>query len=517
VAAGSENVEEVRRLIDRATASRSALAEKHRAFGEIVKRFQDLAFGCAYAVLGDFQLAEDAAQEAFVTAWRNLEQLRAPEAFPGWLKRIVLTQCSRLTRGKRVDTVSLDAAVHLPSPEPDPLLAAEQGEFREDVLRAIEALPPNERMVTTLFYINDYSQNEIAAFLEVPVTTVKKRLFCARKQLRERMLPMVRDTLQERRPSKDDQFADTIRLFNEALAAFVGKLKQDHNILAAILYGSLSHDTVWEKSDIDILLVGREEKKPVKDFYLVENGINIHATLLPRGKFKERLEGSLQSSFFHSAFSKSTLLYSTDPTLEEYYHDVQRVGARDRDVQLLREGSPVLYTLAKAEKWFHVKKDLTYSFLWVMYSVTYLAKIETLLHGEVTGREVVHQALKHNPRFFRAVYTDLVHGPKDAAAIGCALTRINDYLGEKIPVVFKPILDYLREEGGIRSTTEMDEHFKKRAQIHSLAMAYEWLADKGVIQKVPSPIRLTEKSRVTLEEAAYYYDGGEPGEGDDPE
>src|SRR5579872_1407159 len=80
-----ESVEEIQHLIDRATAARAAQAEKHRAFGEIVRRFQDLAFGCAYAILGDFQLAEDAAQEAFLTAWRNLDQLRKAEAFPGWL------------------------------------------------------------------------------------------------------------------------------------------------------------------------------------------------------------------------------------------------------------------------------------------------------------------------------------------------------------------------------------------------------------------------------------------------
>lgn len=96
-------MEEVRRLIDRATATRSTQAEKHRAFNEIVRRYQDMAFGFAYAVLGDFVRAEDAAQEVFVTAWSHLDQLRTPEAFPGWLKRIVLTQCSRMTRGKRLD------------------------------------------------------------------------------------------------------------------------------------------------------------------------------------------------------------------------------------------------------------------------------------------------------------------------------------------------------------------------------------------------------------------------------
>ena len=95
-------------------------AERREAFGELVVRFQDMAFGCAYAVLGDFYLAEDAAQEAFITAWQRLDQLRAPGAFPGWLRRIVLTQCNRLTRGKRLQIVPLELSADTPSAAADP-------------------------------------------------------------------------------------------------------------------------------------------------------------------------------------------------------------------------------------------------------------------------------------------------------------------------------------------------------------------------------------------------------------
>src|SRR5262245_34321038 len=106
--------------------------------------------------------------------------------------------------------------------------------------------------------------------------------------------------------------------YREALDAFVEKVKQDRLVLAAILCGSLSYDTVWEKSDIDILLVGREEVKQ-QGYFLTENGVNIHAILCPRSKFRESIEKSLQSSFFHSYFSKSTLLYTTDDSIKDYY------------------------------------------------------------------------------------------------------------------------------------------------------------------------------------------------------
>src|SRR5919202_2784590 len=113
-------MEKTRALVCKATDADAPLAERHEAFDELVRRFQDMAFACAYAALCDFHLAEDAAQGAFVNAWRKLSQLRAPEAFPGWLRRVVLTECSRLTRGRRVPTAPLDAGAQVAAREPSP-------------------------------------------------------------------------------------------------------------------------------------------------------------------------------------------------------------------------------------------------------------------------------------------------------------------------------------------------------------------------------------------------------------
>jgi RNA polymerase sigma factor (sigma-70 family) len=499
------SAEDVESLIARATAARAARVEKGQAFGEIVRRYQDLAFACAYAILGDFHLSEDAAQEAFIAAWRNLDQLRQPQAFPGWLKRIVLSQCSRLTRGKQVATVCLDAAAEIAATGGEPAAAYEARERREQVFAAIRELPDAERIAIALFYVGDYSQNEIAAFLEVPLTTVKKRLYSARQRLQEGMQDMVRDTLRELRPSRDGRFAETVALFNEALEAFVEKVKRDRYIVAAILFGSLSHDTVWRKSDIDVMLVGRDEKTQ-KELYLVENGVNIHAYLIPRGKFRQKIEGALQGSFMHSAFALSTLLYSTDDSIRAYYADVKTLGARDRQLRLMAAGGSALGTLAKAEKWLLTRRDLSYSFVWIMYTLDSLARIEVLLHEEITTREVLPRALKLNPAFFGKVYEDLIHEPKDETTIRCALELIEDYLDRHLRRLFGPILDHLAEQGGIRTTTDLDAYFKKQVQTESLANVYEWLADKGIIQKVPSPVRLTSKSQVDVDEAAYYYD-----------
>jgi len=206
-AKSNELVKDVTSLIHRALDSQHALAERHEAFGELVTKYQDMAFACAYAVLGDFYLAEDAAQEAFITAWQNLNQLRVPVAFSGWLRRIVLTRCNRLTRGPRLPIVPLDVGTNTPSPEPDPQFNAEQHDLRAKVLAEIQGLPEKERLVTTLFYVNGYTHSDIGEFLELPVSTVNKRLHSARQRLKKSAtVEMFKDDLKKRRPSRSRAF-----------------------------------------------------------------------------------------------------------------------------------------------------------------------------------------------------------------------------------------------------------------------------------------------------------------------
>lgn len=207
----------IKELIADLGSERATLTEREESFREIVTRFQDMAFACAYAVLRDFWLAQDVAQEAFIIAWRKLDQVQDPDAFPGWFRRIVINECHRLTRGKKLWFVPIEAADDevnrgtvgstRAGHNSDPHARLELDELRDRVRRAIDSLPEHERLVTTLFYISEYSQNQISAFLELPVSTVVKRLYTARQRLKKRMIEMFKDELQSHRPSRDESFA----------------------------------------------------------------------------------------------------------------------------------------------------------------------------------------------------------------------------------------------------------------------------------------------------------------------
>lgn len=201
------------------------------AFAALVRRFQDMAVGYGYSMLHDFHLAEDAAQEAFFEAYRSLPKLREPAAFAGWFRRIIFKQCDRITRRHVVATVPLETAV-------EPARADGEEERKADVVEAMRRLPEHERSTMTLFYIGGYSMEEVATFLEVPVSTIKGRLHSARERLRTMLLDSVADDLRARRPSRNEAFATAVvDLLTAARAGDVDRvtalLKADPRLLVA--------------------------------------------------------------------------------------------------------------------------------------------------------------------------------------------------------------------------------------------------------------------------------------------
>jgi hypothetical protein len=293
--------------------------------------------------------------------------------------------------------------------------------------------------------------------------------------------------------------------FNAALDALVERVKQDRSILAAILCGSLSHDTVWSKSDIDLVLVTTDDKKAEKDgLCLYADGINVHAILMPRADFRKSAEGAIRNSFVHSLLAKGRLLYTHDESISSLCERLHLLGERDTQHQLLQAASQALPCVYKAHKWLITRGDLDYTALWILYAANGLAKIEVLEAGLLADREVLPQALKLNPPFFKLIYTDLLNARKTRPAIDAALSAIDGYLRNRATTIFAPIIEHLREVGEARSATEIEDHFQRNFGIEGVTGACEYLADQGLISKAPLPVRLTKRSNIELHELAFF-------------
>ena len=152
--------------------------------------------------------------------------------------------------------------------------------------------------------------------------------------------------------------------FSAALETLVEQVKRDRSVLAAVLCGSMSHDTVWTKSDIDLVLVTIDDRKPGnQSISLYADGINVHALLFPRTEFRQMVEGSIRNSFSHSFLAKGRLLYTHDETIAELCSQLQAIGERDSQLMLLAAACGALPAIYKAHKWFLTRGDLNYTAL----------------------------------------------------------------------------------------------------------------------------------------------------------
>jgi hypothetical protein len=296
--------------------------------------------------------------------------------------------------------------------------------------------------------------------------------------------------------------------FHAALESLVTQVKGDRSILAAILCGSLSHDTVWAGSDIDLALVTVDDKKvEQRGLALYADGVNVHAMLIPRARFRAIVEGSLHSSFMHALLAKARLLYTHDETIADLCGALGTLGARDRRIQLLHAATHVLPPLAKAHKWFATRGDLDYTALWILYAATPLAQIEVITAGLIADREVIPQALALNPAFFSRVYTDVLNATKRPSDVQAALQAIDTFVADRAADLFAPVIDYLREAGEARSASEIEDHFARHYDVEGVTTACEYLADERLVGKASIQVRLTRKSTVEVQELAFVYHG----------
>ena len=298
----------------------------------------------------------------------------------------------------------------------------------------------------------------------------------------------------------------TTQRFNTALDALVAQIKQDRTVLAAILCGSLSHDTVWDKSDIDLALVTVDDRKgDERAVSLYADGLNTHAFVFSRTEFRRVVEGSVANSFMHSLLAKGRLLYAHDESIPPLWDRLQAMGERDRQIQLLNAGTAVLPPLYKAHKWFVTRRDLDYTALWILYAATPLARVEVIGARLLADREVIPQAMTLNPSFFTTIYHDLLNQRKTTDLVSAALDAVDAYLAERTDQLFGLVIEHLREVGEARSATEIEDHFRRNLDSHQITAACEYLADRGLITKASVPVKLTRRSNVEVQELAFFY------------
>ena len=197
------------------------LAGDHGAYKELVTRYQGHVYGLAYSLSDNWTDAQDIAQEAFIRAYTNLDQLRDPGRFAAWLRRVAFGAAMdwlRAFRPKLFEQLDGQAdldKLEIPDFRPGPPEVAQSRELAEAVLAAVASLPPKYRLPLTMFHLDGLSYQKVADFLDIPVGTAKSMIHRAQKKLKailaataKEMIPVVQEVFNEHK--LPEKFAEKV-------------------------------------------------------------------------------------------------------------------------------------------------------------------------------------------------------------------------------------------------------------------------------------------------------------------
>lgn len=288
--------------------------------------------------------------------------------------------------------------------------------------------------------------------------------------------------------------------FNNAINSFIDKIKEDKNVIALIVMGSFSYDIVWEKSDIDALLIVRDQVLNEIHFCVNEEDIPINITIVQRSELKRYYEKSFGGSIHHSFITTSKIVYSTDETLYEYLENIKIFGKDDMNISLMIYATELIANLEKCMKWLYVKKNNLYCQYWILKAAEKAAEMIICLNMETPNREAILRACEINNPFMEKYYVKPLSNQLSYNELECLINELNNFLQEHINTFSIPILDFLAD-GEIKTLSVISKHFK--IESHFLFHLLDYLSEYNLIEKISQTIAITPKSRKVVEEMAF--------------
>lgn len=311
--------------------------------------------------------------------------------------------------------------------------------------------------------------------------------------------------------------ADKLGRLETALQQFIERIEDDRYVLAVVLVGSLRIETVWDRESLGLWIIeadGVSRRLPSDGNderifrILVENGINVHAEVIPRSRFKKMVEGASRTAFSCNFFAERRIVYSKDPSITSWFAKANRLATKDQERELLTFSTWTIHAVGHARKRLDLKGDLELAAQETLGAAHSVAHTEIIRRGEVWEEDVIYHAIEGAPKLFKTIYLDVLAKRKNRRVLSAALDAIDDYLDEHYQEHLKPLLSFLKKQNRVVPLSELSDHFAF-SQLHPwhLESACEWLERKGLLEKVSAPFKLTKRSQEQVEEPAYFLIG----------
>src|SRR4051812_16460005 len=218
---------------------------------------------------------------------------------------------------------------------------------------------------------------------------------------------------------KKENDGEKVSRFETALNQFIDRISGDRYVLAVVLVGSLSKETIWARETLGLWIIeadgvtrrlpsdGNEERI---FRILAENGINIHAQVIPRSRFKQMVEGSSRTAFSCNFFAERKVVYCNDRSIESWFKQANTVAIKDQERELLAFSTWTIHAVQHARKRLEIKQDLDLASQDLLSAAHSLAYAEIIRKGTVWEGDVIYKAMELDPELFQIVYLDVLAG-----------------------------------------------------------------------------------------------------------
>src|SRR5213075_1378205 len=213
-----------------------------------------------------------------------------------------------------------------------------------------------------------------------------------------------------------ESVSEKVARFEKALQLFLERVRADANLLAAVLVGSLTEETVWRRDAISLWLIEKDGvtkrlradgEDPRVFRTLVEEGVNLHVELIPRSRFKRMVEGSARTAFRYSFFARRKLVYCSDPSLGKWFEEADTIARRDQERELCIATTWLIHAHRGARRLLEDKRELDLAFQDLISCAHCVAAAEVIASGEVHEGLGINRALELKPELMQELYTDL--------------------------------------------------------------------------------------------------------------
>ena len=294
--------------------------------------------------------------------------------------------------------------------------------------------------------------------------------------------------------------SDVVKRYEDAVNSFIKKIEDDPNVIALIIMGSMAHSRVWEKSDVDMILIVRDQKLVRTTYGVNEDDILLNVQLVQRSDMKRSFEKSLTGSIGHHFGATSRIAFTKDDSLLEYFDDYKNIGKADVEKALFRMSNWLLGTMEKIEKWLVVNDDPEYARLYCLKAAEVIASMEVCANYESPTREAILRAQSLNPALMDKYYTGPMSGKMDKKEIYALLEGMNEYVCGHMEAILNVAEDFFGD-GEIKTGTHISTHFN--SNMHEFHPIMDFLCERGALDKISQTMKITPKSKMAVEEIAF--------------